>query len=41
VDKIITVHRSKLGEQVGVLAVADVVRLNRAIVVILGIASAV
>ena len=40
-DKIITVHRSKIGEQVEVLADADVVRLNRAIVVILRIASAV
>jgi mRNA interferase MazF len=40
VDKITTVSRSKLGEAVGVLDDADVVRLNRAIVVFLGTASA-
>jgi mRNA interferase MazF len=40
VDKITTVDRSKLGELVGVLDDADVVRLNRAIVVFLGIATA-
>jgi mRNA interferase MazF len=40
VDKITTVSRSKLGELVGVLDDADVVRLNRAIVVFLGMASA-
>jgi mRNA interferase MazF len=39
VDKITTVSRSKLGAQVGVLDDADLVRLNRAIVVYLGIAS--
>lgn len=39
VDKITTVSRSKLGELVGVLEDADVVRLNRAIVVFLGMAS--
>lgn len=39
VDKMTTVSRSKLGAQVGVLEDADLVRLNRAIVVFLGIAS--
>lgn len=39
VDKITTVRRSKVGERVGVLDDADVVRLNRAVVVFLGIAS--
>jgi mRNA interferase MazF len=39
VDKITTVRRSKLGERLGVLDDADVVRLNRAVVVFLGIAS--
>lgn len=39
VDKLTTVRRSRLGEQLGVLDDADVVRLNRAIVVFLGIAS--
>jgi mRNA interferase MazF len=39
VDKVTTVRRSKLGERVGVLDDADVVRLNRALVVFLGIAS--
>jgi mRNA interferase MazF len=40
VDKITTIPRSKLGERVGSLGGADVVRLNRAIVVFLGVASA-
>jgi len=40
VDKITTVRRSKLGERLGVLDDADLVRLNRAMVVFLGIASA-
>jgi mRNA interferase MazF len=40
VDKITTVRRSKLGDRLGSLDDADVVRLNRAIVVFLGIASA-
>jgi mRNA interferase MazF len=40
VDKITNVSRSKLGDLVGVLDDADVVRLNRAIVVFLGMASA-
>ena len=39
VDKMTTVSRSKLGAQVGALGDADLVRLNRAIVVFLGIAS--
>jgi mRNA interferase MazF len=40
VDKITTVRRSKLGERLGILDDADLVRVNRAIVVFLGIASA-
>jgi mRNA interferase MazF len=40
VDKITTVRRSKLGERIGILEDSDVVRLNRAMVVFLGIASA-
>lgn len=39
VDKVTTIPRSKLGVRVGVLAGIDVVRLNRAIVVFLGLAS--
>ena len=39
VDKITTVHRSRLGERIGTLDDAEVVRVNRAIVVFLGIAS--
>ena len=39
VDKITTVPRSKLGLRVGCLADEDLMRLNRAIVVFLGIAS--
>lgn len=39
IDKITTVRRSRLGELVGELSDADVVRLDRAIVVFLGIAS--
>jgi mRNA interferase MazF len=39
VDKITTISRSKLGERVGVLAAVDMIRLNRAIVVFLGLAS--
>jgi mRNA interferase MazF len=31
-DKIMTVKRSKLGKQVGVLAPDDMVRLNRAVI---------
>jgi mRNA interferase MazF len=40
IDKITTIPRSKLGARVGSLAGTDVVRLNRAIVVFLGVASA-
>jgi mRNA interferase MazF len=36
VDKIVTVPKAKLGGQVGKLADADIVRLNRAIIVFLG-----
>lgn len=39
VDKITTVPRAKLGAYVGRLADADLVRLNRAIVLFLGIAA--
>ena len=39
VDKITTVRRTKLGTRVGVLDDADVLRLNRAVVVFLGIAA--
>jgi mRNA interferase MazF len=38
VDKIVTVRRSALGDQVGRLADEDVVRLGRAIIVFLGLA---
>ena len=39
VDKITTVHRSKLGRRIGALDDTDLVRLKRAIVTVLGIAS--
>jgi mRNA interferase MazF len=39
VDKITTVPKSKIGERVGRLADEDIVRLNRAVLVFLGIAS--
>ncbi len=39
VDKVTTIPRSKLRERTGVLAGADMLRLNRAIVVFLGLAS--
>jgi mRNA interferase MazF len=39
VDKITTVPRTKLGARVGRLADKDVVRLNRAVLVFLGIAA--
>jgi mRNA interferase MazF len=38
VDKVTTVRRSRFGTQVGRLADADMARLNRAVVVFLGIA---
>jgi mRNA interferase MazF len=40
VDKITTVRRSNLGRQVGCLTDADMVRLNRGILVFLGLAGA-
>jgi mRNA interferase MazF len=39
VDKVTTVRRTKLGVRMGVLDDANVLRLNRALVVFLGIAS--
>lgn len=39
VDKLTTIPRSKLGERIGLLAGIDMLRLNRAIVVFLGLAS--
>ncbi len=39
VDKLTTVRRSRLGNQLGVLDDSDTVRLNRAMVVFLGIAT--
>lgn len=39
VDMITTVRRTKLGERLGALDDADLVRLNRAVVVFLGIAA--
>ncbi len=41
VDKVTTVRRSRLGAKVGVLDDTSVLRLNRALVVFLGIASSV
>jgi mRNA interferase MazF len=41
VDKITTVARSKLGTHIGRLADEDLVRLNRAVLVFLGLAGAV
>ncbi|HXC78451.1 MAG TPA: type II toxin-antitoxin system PemK/MazF family toxin [Candidatus Acidoferrum sp.] len=38
VDKITTVRRTKLGERIGELNDADIVRLNRAVITFLGIA---
>jgi mRNA interferase MazF len=38
VDKLVTVSREKLGERVGKLADQDIVRLNRGIMVFLGLA---
>ena len=39
VDKITTIPRTKLGAQIGRLADEDLVRLNRAVIVFLGIGS--
>ena len=38
IDKLTTVRRAKLGERIGRLADEDVVRLDRAVVVFLGLA---
>ena len=38
VDKLVTMKRSDVGEQIGRLANADVARLNAAIIVFLGLA---
>jgi mRNA interferase MazF len=38
VDKLVTVSKDKLGQRIGQLDDADVVRLNRAILVFLGLA---
>lgn len=38
IDKITTVHRRRLGSKVGVLDDADLLRVNRGVVVFLGIA---
>lgn len=40
VDKLTTIPRSKAGECMGTLAAVDMIRLNRAIVVFLGLAAA-
>jgi mRNA interferase MazF len=40
VDKVTTVSKSKLGERIGRLDDADVLRLNQAVLVFLGLASA-
>lgn len=39
VDKLTTIPRAKLGDCVGALAGTDIIRLNRAMVVFLGVAS--
>ena len=38
VDKVTTMHRSKLGERIGQLSDDDTIRLSRALVVFLGLA---
>jgi mRNA interferase MazF len=40
VDKVTTLPRSKLGERVGQLSDDDIIRLSRALVVLLGLAGA-
>jgi len=40
VDKLTTVPKSKMGSQIGKLADSDLVRLNRAVAVFLGLAGA-
>lgn len=39
IDKVTTVPKSKLGSQIGNLSDQDMIRLNRAIIVFLGLAS--
>ena len=39
VDKVTTVRRTRLGDQIGILGDADILRLNRALIVFLGIAT--
>jgi mRNA interferase MazF len=39
VDKIVTVPKSKLGQRLGILDRRDMVRLNRAVLVFLGLAA--
>lgn len=41
VDKVTTVRRTNLGTKIGILADSDVLRLNRALVVFLGIATTI
>jgi len=41
VDKVTTVRRSRLGERIGRLSDEDLVRLNRALLVFLGLAGGV
>lgn len=41
VDKITTMKRTKLGERLGVLAASDMARVNRAVLVFLGLAGGV
>jgi len=38
VDKITTVSRTKLADRIGLLSDEDVVRMNRAVIVFLGLA---
>ncbi len=38
IDKVSTIPKTKLGERIGQLADADVVRVNRALIVFLGLA---
>jgi mRNA interferase MazF len=40
-DKIMTVPRSKIGQRIGILTDADMVRLNQAMLLFLGIAASV
>jgi len=38
IDKVSTIPKTKLGGRIGQLAAADVVRVNRALIVFLGLA---